>query len=169
MRWLSSLVARTNLLSAAGAALCLIVMDASGAGACSNVELFFRFPPQTFRQAGHYRLEVLSDEQTPNVCEFSIGLFKDPQAPELDYDMACQRPGIATRLNTRMNDVAIDGIVFQHHPSDVKLTMTSERDGVVFRAVASFPNAPQSLKGGCGDLIYLVEPRVQFLDPRGGS
>jgi hypothetical protein len=142
-------------------------MDASGTAACSNVESFFRFPPQTFRQAGHYRLEVRSDGQTPNVCEFSLGLFKDPQAPQLDYDMACQRPGIVTRLNTRMNQVTIDGIVFEHHPKDVKLTMTGEGDQVVFQVLASFPNAPQSPTGGCGDLIYLLEPRVQFLSPDG--
>jgi hypothetical protein len=156
------------LLSAAGAALCFIATDASGTAACNNVELFFRFPPQTFRQPGHYRLEVAVEDQVPNVCEFSIDLIKDPQAPELDRAMACQRPGIATRLNTRMNEVTIDGIVFHSRPDDVKLTMTGEHDEVVFQALAAFPRASGFPKGGCGDLIYQIEPHVEFLVPGGG-
>jgi hypothetical protein len=169
MRWFSPFLGRTNLLSAVGAALCFIVMDNSGVAACRNVELFFRFPPQTFTQPGHYRLEVVSEDRAPNLCEFSIGWGKDPQAPELDRTMACQRPGISTRLNTRMNAVTIDGVVFRDHVDDLKLTMTGEDDRIIFQAVASFPRPRSPAGGGCGDLIYLIEPRVKFLMPNGGS
>ncbi|HEX2882622.1 MAG TPA: hypothetical protein VHO25_24045 [Polyangiaceae bacterium] len=166
MRWLSPFLARTNLLSAAAAALCFIVMDNSGAAACSNVELFFRFPPQTFTQAGHYRLEVVSGNRAPNLCEFSIGVT---QGPELDRDMACQRPGIATRLNTRMNAVTLDGIVFRDHADELRLTMMGEDDRIIFQALASFPRPQPPSSGACGDLIYMIEPRVKFLIPKGGS
>jgi hypothetical protein len=167
--WFAPLLARTNLLSAAGAALCFIVMDNSGAAACSNVELFFRFPPQTFERAGHYRLEVVSDDRAPNLCEFSIGMAKDPQRPERDHEMACQRPGIATRMNTRMNAMTIDGIVFRGHADDLKLTMTGDDDRIIFQALATFPSTQHPATRGCGDLIYMIEPRVKFLILNGGT
>jgi hypothetical protein len=169
MRWFSPFLGRTNLLSAVGAALCFIVMDNSGVAACRNVELFFRFPPQTFAQAGQYRLQVVSGNRAANLCEFSIGLSQASQAPELDRDMACQRPGIATRLNTRMNAVTLDGIVFRDHTEDLKLTMMGDDDRIIFQALAAFPRTQPPSTGSCGDLIYMIEPRVKFLIPHGGS
>lgn len=166
MLWFSPLVTKTKLLATSGAVLFLMATDNSGVGAaqqCNNVELFFRFPPSTFREHGYYRLDVASEGHASNLCEFNIGRIKDPRTQQLDHDMNCQRTGISTRLAERISDSPIEGLVFQGHPTQLTLTLTRDDQHLIFSALVAFPQNAWKPKAQCGHLTYMIEPKVTFL------